>query len=56
LNHENHLHFLHGRLIIDEHVVQGFAAAIAPDGQFAGVLEGDPEQGAWRPRKVFTYP
>lgn len=45
---------IHGRAIAGDAVQGGLARAYAPDGQFVGVLEGDPAAGVWRPRKVLA--
>jgi len=43
-----------GRRIPAQAASAGLARAYAPDGRFVAVLVGDPEGGAWRPKKVFV--
>lgn len=47
-------HLRNGRPIPAQNVGEGLARAYAPDGRFVAVLVGDPESGAWRPKKVFV--
>jgi tRNA pseudouridine55 synthase len=43
----------YGRIVPAEGPVEGLARAVDGHGNLVAILEGDPAQNAWRPRKVF---
>jgi tRNA pseudouridine55 synthase len=56
LSAETFLLVRNGIAVPDPAAQAGYGRAYDPDGQFVAVLEGDPEAGVWRPRKVLAPP
>lgn len=54
LDESGYEHLRNGRPIPADDVSVGLARAYDPGGRFVAVLVGDPESGAWRPKKVLV--